>query len=181
MIQAAYGGRSDRREPTRFVFDEGHHVFDAADSAFSDYLSGRETSELRHWIRGAEDGRRGRARGLKRRLEDLIADDAAALADLEAVLEAARELPSQGWQNRLSAFQPLGAGETIFMHLRAALYNNSANPDSPYDLQTSLHPAPELVKAAAQPFAAALAAIVKPLARLASTLKTLLDLSLIHI
>jgi ATP-dependent DNA helicase DinG len=175
MVQAAYAGRSERREPTRFVFDEGHHVFDAADSAFSAYLSGRETSELRHWIRGAEDGRRGRARGLKRRLEDLIADDAAALADLEAVLEAARELPSQGWQNRLSAFQPLGAGETFFMHLRAALYNNLANPESPYDLQTSLHPAPELVKAVAQPFAAALAAIVKPLTRLASTLKTVLD------
>ena len=175
MIQAAYAGRSERREPTRFVFDEGHHVFDAADSAFSAYLSGREASELRHWIRGAEDGRRGRARGLKRRLEDLLADDAAALADLEAVLEAARELPSQGWQNRLSAFQPLGAGETFFMHLRAALYNNVADPESPYDLQTSLHPAPELVKAAAQPFAAALAAIVKPLTRLASTLKTVLD------
>ena len=175
MIQAAYAGRSERLEPTRFVFDEGHHVFDAADSAFSAYLSGREASELRHWIRGAEDGRRGRARGLKRRLEDLLADDAAAIADLEAVLEAARELPSQGWQNRLSAFQPLGAGETFFMHLRAALYNNVADPESPYDLQTSLHPAPELVKGAAQPFAAALAAIVKPLTRLASMLKTVLD------
>jgi ATP-dependent DNA helicase DinG len=175
MTQAAYAGRSERRDPTRFVFDEGHHVFDAADSAFSAYLSSREASELRHWIRGAEDGRRGRARGLKRRLEDLLADDAATLADLEAVLEAARELPSQGWQNRLSAFQPLGAGETFFMHLRAVLYNNVADPESPYDLQTSLHPAPEQVKAAAQPFAAALAAIVNPLTRLASTLKTVLD------
>ena len=175
MIQAAYAGQNERREPTRFVFDEGHHVFDAADSAFSTYLSGREASELRHWIRGAEDGRRGRARGLKRRLEDLLADDAAALADLEAVLEAARELPSQGWQNRLSASQPLGAGETFFMHLRAALYTNVADLESPYDLQTSLHPAPELVKAAAQRFAAALAIIVTPLTRLASTLKTVLD------
>ena len=119
MIQAAYAGQYDKREPTRFVFDEGHHVFDAADSAFSAYLSGREASELRHWIRGAEDGRRGRARGLKRRLEDLIADDTVWL-NLDAVLEAARELPGQGWQNRLSASQPLGAGETFFMHLRAA-------------------------------------------------------------
>ena len=75
MVQAAYGGKDDRRTPTRYVFDEGHHVFDAADSAFSAYLSGREAAELRHWVRGAEDGRRGRARGLKRRLEDIVAGD----------------------------------------------------------------------------------------------------------
>ena len=43
----------------RYVFDEGHHLFDAADSAFSLYLSAQEAAELRSWIRGAEDGRRG--------------------------------------------------------------------------------------------------------------------------
>ena len=39
MIQAAYASPTDRRDPTRFIFDEGHHVFDAADSAFSAYLT----------------------------------------------------------------------------------------------------------------------------------------------
>ena len=175
MVQAAYASPTDRRDPTRFIFDEGHHVFDAADSAFSAYLTGREASELRHWIRGAEDGRRGRARGLKRRLEDLLADDPAAFANLDSVLEAARELPGQGWQNRLSQFQPMGAAETFFMHLRAALYNNVADPESLYDLQTQLHPAPEAVQAAAKPFAATLAAIAVPLTRLAAALKTVLD------
>jgi len=175
MIQAAYAGQAERRDPTRFIFDEGHHVFDAADSAFSAYLGGRETSELRHWIRGAEDGRRGRARGLKRRLEDLLADNPAALADLDAVLEAARALPGQGWQKRLSAMQPLGAAETFFMHLRTALYNAVQDPDSLYDLQTALHPAPQNVQAAAKPFADALTAIARPLTRLAAALKTVLD------
>jgi ATP-dependent DNA helicase DinG len=85
-----------------------------ADSAFSAYLSGREAAELRHWVRGAEDGRRGRARGLKRRLEDIVAGDDNALADIEAALEAARALPGQGWENRLSSSQPLGSGETFF-------------------------------------------------------------------
>ena len=67
MINAAYAppgeAETDRRRPTRYVFDEGHHLFDAADSAFSVYLSAQESAELRTWIRGAEDGRWGRARG----------------------------------------------------------------------------------------------------------------------
>ncbi len=42
----------------RYVFDEGHHLFDAADSGFAALLSGREMAELRRWIRGPE----GRAR-----------------------------------------------------------------------------------------------------------------------
>ena len=40
MTQAAWGGLDDNAVPTRYVFDEGHHVFDAADSAFSAALSG---------------------------------------------------------------------------------------------------------------------------------------------
>ena len=94
MINAAYAppveAETDRRRPTRYVFDEGHHLFDAADSAFSVYLSAQESAELRNWIRGAEDGRRGRARGLKRRIGELLADHPAALADLDSALEAAR-------------------------------------------------------------------------------------------
>ena len=46
----------------RLIFDEGHHLFDAADSAFSGHLTGIETAELRRWIRRPEaQGRRGRA------------------------------------------------------------------------------------------------------------------------
>ena len=55
----------------RYVFDEGHHLFDAADSAFSAHLSGAEISELRRWIRGPE-GRPSRARGLGERVRDLL-------------------------------------------------------------------------------------------------------------
>jgi len=62
MVQAALGGLDDSYLPTRYVFDEGHHVFDAADSAFSLALTGQEAAELRRWLLGAEGGGRGRAR-----------------------------------------------------------------------------------------------------------------------
>ena len=50
MIQAAMGGLDDATRPLRYVFDEGHHLFDAADSAFGAHLSGVEASDLRRWL-----------------------------------------------------------------------------------------------------------------------------------
>ena len=100
MAQAAWGGLDDASVPTRYVFDEGHHVFDAADGAFSAVLSGAETAELRRWLLGAEGGR-SRARGLRRRLDDLVGDRPALAAPLDAALQAARALPSPGWWTRL--------------------------------------------------------------------------------
>ena len=101
MTQAAWGGLDDSTVPTRYVFDEGHHVFDAADGAFSAELSGLETAELRRWLLGAEGGR-SRARGLKRRIEELVAGRPMLEAPLEAALQAARALPAPGWSNRLA-------------------------------------------------------------------------------
>ncbi|MBB2201807.1 ATP-dependent DNA helicase [Gluconacetobacter tumulisoli] len=88
--------------PTRYVFDEGHHVMDAADSAFSAELSGLEAAELRRWLLGAE-GARSRARGLKRRLDDLVVGYPRLEAPLEATLQAAHALPAPGWSGRLAA------------------------------------------------------------------------------
>lgn len=105
MAQAAWGGLDDASVPTRYVFDEGHHVFDAADSAFSAELSGLETAELRRWLLGAEGGR-SRARGLKRRLDELVAERPALDAPLDAALQAARALPAPGWSMRLAEDGP---------------------------------------------------------------------------
>ena len=105
MAQAAWGGLDDNAVPSRYVFDEGHHVFDAADGAFAATLSGMETSELRRWLLGGE-GTRTRARGIQRRVEDLVVDRPRLLAPLEAVLQAARALPAPGWTGRLTDDMP---------------------------------------------------------------------------
>lgn len=107
MSQAAWSAASgsaplaEDAVPTRYVFDEGHHVPDAADSAFATTLSGLEAAELRRWLLGAE-GSRSRARGLRRRLEDLVATEASLEAPMDAVLLAARALPAPGWATRLA-------------------------------------------------------------------------------
>jgi ATP-dependent DNA helicase DinG len=109
MTQAAWGGLDDNVVPTRYVFDEGHHVFDAADAAFSAALSGQETAELRRWLRGAEGGR-SRARGLRKRLEDLITDRPDLSAPLDAALQAAMALPPSDWPSRMHDETPDLAG-----------------------------------------------------------------------
>src|SRR3546814_6445938 len=89
MIQAAMGGGDDGQLPARYVFDEGHHLFEAADSAFAAHLSGLECRELRRWLLGAEGGRRAgsRLRGLQRRLEDLLGEASRARKALDAALD----------------------------------------------------------------------------------------------
>ena len=55
MVNAARGREAANR-PTRYVFDEGHHLFDAADSMFAAALTGQEAIEIRRWITGPEAG-----------------------------------------------------------------------------------------------------------------------------
>jgi ATP-dependent DNA helicase DinG len=100
MAQAVWGGLDDDYVPTRYVFDEGHHIFDAADSAFSIELSGAVMAELRRWLLGAE-GTRSRARGLAKRLEDISATDEAVLKQVDAAMRAAKALPAPMFSMRL--------------------------------------------------------------------------------
>lgn len=154
--------------PTRYVFDEGHHLFDAADGAFGLQINGTETAELRRWILGVEtaaagNGGKSRMRGLKRRIEDLIENDDGAKKDLDAAIDAARALPAPQWRQRLSEQQPKGAGEIFLHHVLRQVYARNKDVQGFYSLETGALPAlPELCDAA-RDFAAKLDALLKPL------------------
>jgi ATP-dependent DNA helicase DinG len=175
MIQAALGGTLDESgnaaTPTRYVFDEGHHVFDAADSAFSGLLSGQETADLRHWLLGAAGGRPGsRARGLKRRIEDLIAGDETAEDALAQALRAAHVLPAEAWHQRLVDNAPDGAAEAFLALVRQQVYARAQHAGGPYGLETEITPpVPGLLEAAAE-LDRALAKLQKPLNQLVQRL-----------
>lgn len=181
----ARGGRSDVETTMlkRIVFDEGHHLFEAADAAFSTALSGQETSELRRWIRGPEGRRRGR--GLEQRLADLVSDQEKAREALFHVLRAASLLPGEGWSARLSPSRdredlipsrPNGPIETF---LAAVLEQLRARADDPKGLELGLEcaarPAIDAVRQAAPAALSALVEIEKPLVVLARALEDLLD------
>jgi len=185
MAQAAWGGLDDGVVPTRYVFDEGHHVFDAADAAFAAELSGFETAELRRWLLGAE-GRRTRARGLRHRLEDLIVGRPELEAPLEAALLAVRALPAPGWSARLAESEPeLGGLEPgrqnpteAFLRLirqQVLARRPGKEPELRGALEADLFPLTPGLDAAAERLDRALARIEEPLhsfsARLAARLE----------
>jgi ATP-dependent DNA helicase DinG len=191
LTQAAFdGARTARGKKAdgetaalkRVVFDEGHHLFDAADSAFSACLSGQETAELRRWIRGPEGRRRGR--GLEQRLGDLLSDNDAAYAALGDVVRAAAALPGEGWSGRISplpdmdgydiAPQPIGPVETFLAALLAQL-RARADPKTDGGMECAARPTIDPVKEAAINAARALAAVEAPLLALSRALEDLLD------
>ena len=181
MVNAARGREAATR-PTRYVFDEGHHLFDAADQMFGVALTGGETIELRRWILGPEAGARGRGRrrGLVARLSDLASYDEAGAQAIGAAVEAAQALPADGWLQRLSEGQPFGPVEELLAAVRGLVYTRAegegdAGYGAGYALETELaEPGAALIEAAAGA-AAALDALLRPLVALGRRLEAVLD------
>ena len=170
MVQAALGGGDEASLPGRYVFDEGHHVFGAADSAFSANLSGYETADLRRWILGAEDSRRSRARGLRGRIDDLIVSDDKAKEMRDEILRAAHALAGPGWRQRLGGGTPVGPTEKFLALVRQQVMARDENVDSAFSLECPTQPpVPGLIEAA-EDLAAALLRLEKPVAGLIGAL-----------
>ncbi len=178
MAQAALGGLDDGTVPTRYVFDEGHHLLEAADSAFSVRLSGREGRELRRWILGAE-ATRSRARGLQRRIGDLIEADEDGHKLLVEALVAARTLPADGWHQRIAEGAPLPGFEGFLALVRQQVLAR-APPGQARGLQTHGADGGYGLEAEARPTVAGLAEAAGRLAdgldRLAAALGRLAEL-----
>ncbi len=137
MVNAARG-RDAAQRPTRIVFDEGHHVFEAADSTFAAALTGAEAIELRRWVIGPERGSKGRRRGLSARLADVASYDEAGGKAIAAARYAAEALPGDGWLQRLAENAPSGPLEELLSAVRAAVYarDESGGQDAGYGLET---------------------------------------------
>ena len=169
MVQAALGGLDDAWLPTRYVFDEGHHLFDAADSAFSAELSGLETAELRRWLLGAEGGG-SRARGLARRAEDLVPDGSEAA---EALAEAGPRpgvLPAEAGSAPRRR-RPRGTAERFLAAVRQQVLARAAGRgNEAYGIECECRPPVEGLIEAARALGAALEALRAPLGVLRRTL-----------
>ena len=175
MTQAALGGLDDTTVPTRYVFDEGHHLLDAADSAFSVRLSGKEGRELRRWIIGAEGGRGSRARGLRRRISDLVEGDEEGAKALIGVLTASRILPGDGWAQRVAEERGHQGFEKFLVLVRQQVLARAVLADTGYGLEAEMRPPVDGLVEAALLLAQALERLAVALKQLSDKLRTRLE------
>jgi ATP-dependent DNA helicase DinG len=171
MAQAVWGGLDDENVPTRYVFDEGHHIFDAADSAFAVELSGAQLADLRRWLLGPEGGR-SRAKALASRMEDFLATDDSLRPLLDAALQAARALPAPGFSARLSVElikeSAPNPSEVFlqFLRLQARARALDADLAGPMPVEVDLYPIDDEVLEAGQALSRAFERLRVPLVRL---------------
>ena len=175
MVNAARG-RDAAQRPSRIVFDEGHHVFEAADSTFAAALTGAETIELRRWVIGPEKGSKGRRRGLAARLADLASYDEDGGRAISAAREAGEALPGDGWLQRLTENAASGPLEELLAGVRATVYarDESGGAEAGYGLETEAAQLDGRFIELAGQAQAALAGIRQPLIRLGVRLEAIL-------
>ena len=175
MVNAARG-RDHAQRPTRIVFDEGHHVFEAADSTFAAALTGNELIELRRWIVGPERGSKGRRRGLAARLADVASYDEAGGKAIAAARYAAEALPGDGWLQRLVENMPSGPMEELLAAVRATTYarDESGGQEAGYGLETEAEQLEGPFIEVAGTAQAALAELRGPLIRLGVRLEAIM-------
>ena len=170
---------------SRLIFDEGHHVFEAADSAFATRLSGLEAFELRRWIRGNE-GRSRRGRGLEARLGDLLSGDETSKAAMQELVRAVALLPAEGFSQRITVrtqdgggLDPVGPIEALLVEVYRQIdvrlgevrVRSRFSQDAEQGGECEAHPCLEGVALAAKTAARALAAIEAPLLALVRALE----------
>ena len=175
MVNAARG-RDEVNRPTRIIFDEGHHLFDAADSMFAAALTGQETVELRRWVIGPEGKARGRRRGLAARLADVASYDEEGGLAIEMARIAAEALPGDGWLQRLAENAPSGPIERLLAAIRNMVFarDESNAADAGYGLETELADPDVAVVDSVADAAVALEALARPLTVLGGRLEAMI-------
>lgn len=178
MIRAATEA-SDAITPY-VIFDEAHHLFQAADSAYGANLTGLDTADLRRWLVGPEDERRkghmSRGRGLRKRLDGLITEDSPPYHDIGKILIAAKEsLPAPGWRKRVFHHEPFGVMEDFLSALVTHVHQRAKDNKSPYSIECDITPISEALANKAAALRTALKKLQTPLQDLAENLRAIME------
>ena len=175
LVMTQADGADESLLPTHYVFDEGHHLFDAADAAFAAAFTGMEGAELRRWLLGPEDKTKARGRGLAIRLEDILALSPELPEQLAEIEVKACALPGPGWYQRLAQSAPEGPGEYFLSFVGEQVYARNNRKVEAFSIECAPRPPVPGMIAAAKDLARALDDLVKPIRVMKKTLLALLE------
>jgi ATP-dependent DNA helicase DinG len=167
--------REEGRALGRIIFDEGHHLHDAADSTFSAALTGQEAIELRRWIVGPERASRGRRRGLSARLADVVSYDEAGALALDAIIHASTELVGDGWLGRIAEDLPMGPVERLLAAVRNITLARATAADAGYGIETEAAALDGATVEAVGHAATALEQLMRPMVALGGRLTAVME------
>src|SRR5262249_41201697 len=137
--------------------------------------SGVEASDLRRWLLGTEGRRGSRARGLERRLSDLLGDDMESHQALRRLLDLAQQLPSPNWQTRLADGTVLGPAEEFLALVRQQVRARASGEDQGFGQECDVRPLnPGLIDAADR-LGQALELMLSPVRKLRAALRAKLE------
>ncbi len=135
VIAHAVSNTQSVHTPTRYIFDEGHHIFNAADNAFKISLCGSEGREMRRWILGSEKKQRSLAQGIANRMEYLLNGHMHTIELIHKIQKSALCLPDEGWLTRITEQHPRGYVEAFLAQVCIMVRARVQNADSPFDLE----------------------------------------------
>jgi ATP-dependent DNA helicase DinG len=179
MVRAAT--ESGDSLPPFIIFDEAHHLFQAADDAYGASLCGLETADLRRWLIGPEDERqRGRSlsrgRGLRKRLEGLVTEDSPPYHDIGKIIVATKQtLPAPGWRKRVFQGDPFGPLEDFLTALCAHVTQRAKDSNSHYSIECDTFPITENLIEKATALRSDLKKLQQPLQDLAENLRAMIE------
>jgi ATP-dependent DNA helicase DinG len=156
--------------PNRMIFDEGHHLFEAADSAYSMALSGHESAEIKRWIVSDHAVKRLRRRGLSQRLVSVLGDAHPLIEHIAIIHDAANFLPEPGWMERVHKAMPKGIVEEFLMEVRTHILSHVEFPNSPYDIETATRPLSDGLAQKIEPLANTIRNLINKLMALSTDL-----------
>lgn len=130
---------------TRYIFDEGHQIFEAADDVFSIELSTLQGFELRRILLGSEDAKISRMKGLKKRFEDLILVNEKISEVIFNIYEKSSFLPQVNALKRIKNRTPSGAFEDFLTEIYRQVLARSESNDTYYSLECFPRPLDEKV------------------------------------
>ncbi len=128
-----------QRQITHLIFDEGHHLFDAADQSFSYQLTLRNCYDVRKWVEGNKRNKKMRLqKGIRSRLDNIELTDKLdeLIADIERQIKV---LPASLLLSHDSKMRESHIID-FFEQLKRVVISRNNHTDTYYDLEAACYP-----------------------------------------